>query len=429
MKNSMIKNNLIGNRHIVLLFLIIQLVFLCFQCNTSENINNNELGLHWFDGEYLKITKRELQNPDSDLQVALNKLIEEADSALLTGPFSVMDKEAVPPSGDKHDYTSLSPYWWPDTTKPDSLPYIRRDGIVNPERNVYDKIPGYLMTKNSFTLALAYYYTEDKRYAKHAAKLIKTWFINYSTRMNPNLNYAQFVPGKYDGRNFGIIESRNFCKAMEAVKLIQESKYWDNTDTQEIKTWTEDFLDWLRNSKLGKEEARSENNHGSWYDFQVAYFALFTDKIEVAKRVLKNISGRRIENQIQADGKQPHELERTRAYFYSTFNLEALYAAASLAEDLDIDIWNYSSNGEPELQKALDFLIGYIGREGEWPYQQIHGWEKAYENLFQLLRQAAINYDKQEYEKLINKLPIQNKKISRINLLYPKPSLIINDNQ
>ena len=216
---------------------------------------------------------------------------------------------------------------------------------------------------------------------------------------------------------------------MEAVKLIQESKYWDNTDTQEIKTWTEDFLDWLRNSKLGKEEARSENNHGSWYDFQVAYFALFTDKIEVAKRVLKNISGRRIENQIQADGKQPHELERTRAYFYSTFNLEALYAAASLAEDLDIDIWNYSSNGEPELQKALDFLIGYIGREVEWPYQQIHGWEKAYENLFQLHRQAAINYDKQEYEKLINKLPIQNKKISRINLLYPKPSLIINDNQ
>ena len=52
------------------------------------------------------------------------------DLSLSDGPWSVMDKQHVPPSGDKHDYMSLGPYWWPDPDKPDGLPYIRRDGEV-----------------------------------------------------------------------------------------------------------------------------------------------------------------------------------------------------------------------------------------------------------------------------------------------------------
>ena len=412
----------------VFTILLIHIMFLFSGNSKVEKIKHNKPQLHWFNGNYLKITKRNLNKENSNLEAALNKLLKEADTALTQGPFSVMDKKAAPPSGDKHDYTSMSPYWWPDTTKADSLPYIRRDGIVNPEREAYDKIPGYLMSKNSFTLALAYFYTGDTRYAKHAATLLKTWFLNDSTRMNPNFNYAQFVPGKHDDRSFGIIESRNFCKAMEAVTLIQQSEYWNNENTREIKKWAQDFLDWLRNSKLGKKEARTENNHGSWYDFQVAYFALFTDQIEIAKNLLERVPERRIETQIKSDGKQPHELERTRSYFYSTFNLEALYAVASLAEELEIEIWNYSSNGKPDLQKALDFLVSYFDKVEEWPYQQIHGWHKAYENLFQLLRQSAIVYNKQKYEQLIRKLPLNNKAASRINLLYPEPGLILNNN-
>ncbi|KAG8997613.1 hypothetical protein FRB94_007574, partial [Tulasnella sp. JGI-2019a] len=30
------------------------------------------------------------------------------------GPWSVVNKTLLPPSGNIHDYYSLSPYWWPD---------------------------------------------------------------------------------------------------------------------------------------------------------------------------------------------------------------------------------------------------------------------------------------------------------------------------
>src|SRR5438552_2649323 len=67
--------------------------------------------------------KRRLASGDSSLRPAYDRLVREAAAALVAGPFSVMDKQRTPPSGDKHDYVSMGPDWWPDATKPGGLPY------------------------------------------------------------------------------------------------------------------------------------------------------------------------------------------------------------------------------------------------------------------------------------------------------------------
>ena len=59
-----------------------------------------------------------------------------ARAALDATPVSVMEKRRTPPSGNKHDYMSMAPYWWPDSTKPDGLPFVRRDGHVYPASRV-----------------------------------------------------------------------------------------------------------------------------------------------------------------------------------------------------------------------------------------------------------------------------------------------------
>src|SRR3954466_8657276 len=119
----------------------------------------------------------------ADATAARQALMQAADRALEQKPVSVMDKKKVPPSGDKHDYLSQAPYWWPDPTKPDGKPYIRRDGRENPERNVGSDHPAWIQTSAAIeTLALAYYFDRKPAYAEHAALLVRVWFLDPATR-------------------------------------------------------------------------------------------------------------------------------------------------------------------------------------------------------------------------------------------------------
>src|SRR5581483_5188975 len=55
-----------------------------------------------------------------------------ADGWLTKGPWTVTAKPQTPPSGDKHDYLSEAPYWWPTEPKttgnPWGCPYVQKDG-------------------------------------------------------------------------------------------------------------------------------------------------------------------------------------------------------------------------------------------------------------------------------------------------------------
>lgn len=108
---------------------------------------------------------------------AYKKLKAEADGLLEAQPLSVMMKEKTPASGDKHDYMSQARYTWPDPTKPDGLPYITRDGITNPEIEKLDRNRLGATAHNVTVLSLAWYLSNDERYAKKATELIRVWFI------------------------------------------------------------------------------------------------------------------------------------------------------------------------------------------------------------------------------------------------------------
>src|SRR5690625_5019468 len=108
-------------------------------------------------------------NEDRDLEKKINQIVRRADKALKKGPWSVVNKEHTPPSGDKHDFLDQAGSWWPNPNQPDGLPYIRKDGKTNPNR-VSDFRAMKRMAKNVRTLGIAWYYTEEEKYAAHAAE-------------------------------------------------------------------------------------------------------------------------------------------------------------------------------------------------------------------------------------------------------------------
>jgi unsaturated chondroitin disaccharide hydrolase len=304
---------------------------------------------------------------NSTLPPANDVLIGRADSALTGEPPSVTQKHRVPPSGDKHDFMSLGTYWWPDSTKPGGLPYVRHDGLVNPETRVdFDDARFQSMFDAVQALAQAHRFTGNAKYSRRAATLLHAWFVDPATRMNPNLNYAQAIPGVTDGRGIGIIDTRNIAQLLDAIQLLAKSSALTDSDHEAIVAWSRSYLSWLLESKNGKEEQAALNNHGTWYDVQVVSLALFTGDTALARRILVNETTPRIGVQIRPDGSQPLELERTRPIHYSAFNLDAYTQLAEMGRRVGVDLWQYEAPSGGSIRKALVFLAPYADPSMKW---------------------------------------------------------------
>ena len=181
------------------------------------------------DGEHLRLVRDKILKGDTNTAPALARLKEDARKALSAGPFSVVEKKTTPPSGDRHDYMSLAPYFWPNPGTSNGLPYIRRDGEHNPDINkISDHRSIGAMSDAVETLALAYYFTGDETFAAKARALLAAWFFDPATRMNPNMQYAQAILGVNTGRGIGLIEGRFLAPEADAAGLLAGSKAWQS---------------------------------------------------------------------------------------------------------------------------------------------------------------------------------------------------------
>ena len=337
-----------------------------------------------------------------------------ADAFLKMKPVSVMEKAFTPVSGNKHDYMSQAPYFWYDSTKQNGLPYIRRDGQHNPEiKKITDRTYIGDLENATKALALAWYLTGEERYAAKAAVLLRTWFFDEATKMNPHLNYAQAIPGINNGRGIGIIESRTLTGIADAAGLLEGSNSWKAKDIAQLKDWYARYLQWMLTSKNGNDEHAAKNNHGTWFYVQVVDFALFTGQPELARKLVEE-SKRRMDSQITKEGRQPLELERTNALGYSTFNLRAWFELATLAEKTGVDLWQYTNTNGAGLRTALEWLFPYALGQKKWTYQQIGNYNVS--DIYPLMWQASKKFNNAGYLKALD--------LSKTEVVSPMAALL-----
>ncbi len=319
-------------------------------------------------------------------------MLEDASKALKSEPVSVVQKIEVPPSGDKHDYMSVAPYWWPDSTKPGGVPYVRRDGERNPEYfSLGDHAALGKMTGNVYALTLAYFISRQESYAEKAVALLRVWFLDVATRMNPNLNFAQAIKGINNGRGIGIIETYQFRDLIDAMQLLEGSTQWTQTMDRGMKNWFSAYLKWLQESPNGKDESGEKNNHGSAYDVQVASIALYLGKKDIAREILSGVPKKRMAIQIMADGSQPLELARTEflgilAHEHGGFNPPCVAGRACRCGSVAADRRGWARG----IRNAIDFLLPYALGQKTWTWTQIVPMKG--EQMVPILKIAAVKY-------------------------------------
>jgi len=337
-----------------------------------------------------------------ELAENLQSIISAANKALKEEPVSVTQKTILPPSGDPHDYVSFGKYWWRDTDQPNGSPYASRDGLINPEGNDalrYDHNRLSSTASNIHKLSLAYYLTGKEEYAAKAIELTEVFFINPETCMNPNLNFAQAIPGKVVGRGSGIIDTVCLIQMTDDLRMLEKSPLYSKDDDEAMKQWFSSYLDWMLTSKHGIHESKSSNNHGVWYDAQLSAYALFSGNRELAAQIVREATAKRIDQQIQPDGSMPKELARAKSMNYTTFNLKAFITLARVGNQVGVNIWDYGSQDGRNIKKAIDYLMPYIEGSAQWQYEQIIPYHEP--GFARYLYLTKIQYGTHEYDKAI----------------------------
>ena len=134
---------------------------------------------------------------------------------------------------------------------------------------------------------------------------------------------------------------------------------------------------------------------------QVAGLALYTGQVDVARRTLEG-SRARIERQIEPDGRQPRELERTRSWDYSEFNIAAFMDLATLGTHAGIDLWNYRTADRRSIRQALDFMVPYAAGDRKWTFDQITTFRAG--TIHRILRRGGLAWKEPKYKALADRV-------------------------
>lgn len=300
-------------------------------------------------------------------RVDRERILKAAHEFLSEKPVTVTAAHSPRSKGGAHDYFSEGDYWWPDPNNPGG-PYIRRDGFSNPDNfNTHREALIHLGILAP-TLAAAWRLTHDARFLAQMMKHLRAWFVDPSTKMNPNLEYAQAIFGVSIGRGTGIIDTLQLVDLVRGLRVLEAAHALEPEEIEPIRAWFSEYVDWMATSKNGIDEERAKNNHGTCWILQVAEFAQFARRDDLVKLCIDRFKHNIVPDQIAANGSLPLELARTKPYSYSLFDTDVLAGICQSLSTASEDLWRFRTKKSGSVADVVAFLEPYIADKAKWPY-------------------------------------------------------------
>lgn len=327
------------------------------------------------------------------------RVMKAAAGYLAAKPITVTAAHSPRSAGGLHDFFSEGDYWWPDPKNPGG-PYIQRDGMSNPANFVEHRRAMIRLSLIVPALAAAYKITRDPRYSAAAARHLRAWFIDPATLMNPNLQYAQAIHGRFTGRGTGIIDTLHLVEVARAAGEIALAP----ADPNGVKKWFAEYVQWMTTHPYGIAERDTKNNHATCWATQVAGFSWLTGDAEQTANCRNRYQTVLIPNQEAADGSFPQELRRTKPYGYSLFNLDAMAILVQTLTTPRDNLWKWQLPDGRGMARAMAYMYPFILDKKNWPLPPDVMYDKEWPVRQPSLLFAGLALDKPEYLALWGRL-------------------------
>lgn len=332
------------------------------------------------------------------------RILKAANQYLSEAPITITASHSSRSAGGIHDFFSEGDYWWPDPQNPGG-PYVQRDGVSNPDNFNEHRRALMRLSVQVPALAAAWKITKSESYAKHAALHLRAWFLDPSTRMNPNLQYAQAIQGRFTGRGIGIIDTIHLVEVARAIEILKDSSAFSMAELGGITEWFTDYLTWMTTSKNGIEEREAKNNHGTCWVMQVAAFAHLTSDQKLLDYCRDRFKTVIVPDQIAGDGSFPRELRRTKAYGYSLFNLEAMATLCQILSTSQDNLWTFQLADGRGMRRAMEYMVPFLRNKKSWPLKPDIMYDREWPMRQNSLLFAGLALQRPDYVDIWKKLP------------------------
>lgn len=294
-----------------------------------------------------------------------SRILTAANQYLAEAPKTITASPSDRSTGGLHDYFSQGDYWWPDPKNPKG-PYIRRDGLTNPDNFDDHRQAMIRFGVMAPALVAAWRLTKDKRYAAHFLQHLHAWFVDPATRMNPNLEYAQAILRVSTGRGTGIIDTLQWTDLARGLRIMEATRGLQPSDLAPVREWFADYVDWMATSKNGVEEKLAKNNHGACWVLQVAEFAQFAKRADLVQLCIDRYKNNLIPDQVAKDGSLPLELERTKPYSYTLFDGDVLCGICQSLSTPKDNLWKFKGPNGAGVAEAMAHQAPFITNKTSW---------------------------------------------------------------
>jgi hypothetical protein len=285
---------------------------------------------------------------------------------------------------------------------------------VNPERfDAHGKAMGAMRTAVR-DLSLAAFYLRTPKYARRAAEVLRVWFVDGETRMNPHLEYGQAIHGRTEGRGIGIIDTVKLIGLCRGLSHLARSDGRDDGVLGDVRAWFAAYLEWLCTSKKGLSERNTTNNHATYWAAQVGTYARLVGDDETAASLDERYRTVLVPKQIEPDGSCPREEARTKSLSYSFYNANAFALICELAHHRGVDLWSFRTGDGRGIGAVVRYLAPHIADPGMWEKKQIKK-VRPHRQLF--LQLAGARLGEEEYLELSRSLEGDDSLLGPMSLL------------
>ncbi|WWC93015.1 uncharacterized protein L201_007979 [Kwoniella dendrophila CBS 6074] len=298
------------------------------------------------------------QTTDTNTITILHELVDEILSTNET--YSVTFSPVLCPvekdeGGGKNQLFTVKPYWW----QTEDGKWEWRDGQRNPEcAKPQGQEQLQALAKEVHTLALGLLYITDfERRQECIGKiqtLLKTFFVDPETRMEPQVRFSQCHPGEdpIRGNDAFVIAIRFLILVDQAIILA--GSCIDSRLVMQVKSWIHEQAEWMLTSEQGLK-AKSSRKPLWYYVILSCHLRLSSDEESITQA--KIAFGEWMNVYPTAEKAFENELKHDNRRHRCLFTLEPIFLLASLTVSR-----NQESNQIPndEIKDYLHNLIDFL---------------------------------------------------------------------